>query len=182
LGTIEFNSSCFYRYANIDLEQLKRNLLAKDPKDASPEEHESAENMTRETVGAFLVAAVTAIPTGKQNSMAAQNQPSFVFALVRDRGLWSLANAFVQPVRPSRDKSLVQNSVEALDSYWGRLTGAYGAKAIVAKAAVYLDDAKEATGKDASDLQALKDSKVTTLDELIAAVGGAIGFRQEKKA
>jgi CRISPR system Cascade subunit CasC len=113
IGTVEFNSSCFYRYANLDLRQLEENL-----------HHDR--DLARKTVEAFLRASVEAIPTGKQNSMAAHNPPSMVFAVVRQRGLWSLANAFVQPVRPSRDGSLVQNSIEALDHYWGKLTKVYG--------------------------------------------------------
>ena len=85
MGTVEFNSSCFYRYANIDVTQLQKNL------DGDGE-------LVVKTVEAFLRAAVVAIPTGKQNSMAAQNPPSFVLAVVRNSGLWSLANAFVRPV------------------------------------------------------------------------------------
>ncbi|MBM4284863.1 MAG: hypothetical protein FJ128_06390 [Deltaproteobacteria bacterium] len=46
--------------------------------------------------------------------MAAQNRPSFVFAVAREHGLWSLANAFVDPVRPGRDGGLVQKSITRL--------------------------------------------------------------------
>jgi len=112
LGTVEFNSACFYRYANVDLEGLKSNLGSQD--------------LARETVEAFVRASVAAIPTGKQNSMAAQNPPSFVFAVARRRGLWSLANAFLNPVQPDRGGDLMQNSIRRLDGYWGRLAGMYG--------------------------------------------------------
>jgi CRISPR system Cascade subunit CasC len=83
MGTVEFNSACFYRYANIDLKQLTGNLAGDS-------------ELAQKAVEAFLRAAVATIPTGKQNSMAAQNPPSLVFAVVRDKGLWSLANAFVK--------------------------------------------------------------------------------------
>ena len=112
LGTVEFNSACFYRYANVDLEQLKSNLGSQD--------------LARETVEAFVRASVVAIPTGKQNSMAAQNPPSFVFAVARRAGLCSLANAFLDPVQPDRSGDLMQNSIKRLDSYWGRLSRMYG--------------------------------------------------------
>lgn len=117
LGTIEFNSACFYRYANVDLDQLRQNLGGD-------------EELARKTLVAFLRASVTAVPTGKQNSMAAQNPPSLVFAVVRDVGLWSLANAFVRPVGPDSRGDLVENSIRALDSYWGRLIGMYGDRGI----------------------------------------------------
>lgn len=113
MGTIEFNSACFYRYANIDLGQLGRNLDGDD-------------ELTQATLEAFLKASVTAVPTGKQNSMAAQNPPSFVMVVARESGLWSMANAFLDPVRPDRQGDLVDASISRLDDYWGRLQAMYG--------------------------------------------------------
>jgi CRISPR system Cascade subunit CasC len=113
IDIVEFNSACFYRYANIDLRQLKENLG-----------DDSA--LARKTVRAFLEASRDAIPTGKQNSFAAQNPPSFVFAVVRESGFWSLANAFVKPVRPRGDDDIVQLSVDALVKHWAGLTSMYG--------------------------------------------------------
>ncbi|MBI4504636.1 MAG: type I-E CRISPR-associated protein Cas7/Cse4/CasC, partial [Chloroflexi bacterium] len=55
LGTVEFNSACFYRYANVDLAELARNLGGD-------------EELARATLEAYLRAAVSAVPTGKQNS------------------------------------------------------------------------------------------------------------------
>lgn len=111
LGTVEFNSACFYRYACLDTTQLTRNL-----KDAA---------LTRNAIAAFMRAFVTAIPTGKQNSMAAHNLPSLVMAVVRDSEPWNLANAFLRPVAPSASADLVQASIGALASYWGRLSAMY---------------------------------------------------------
>jgi CRISPR system Cascade subunit CasC len=113
IGTIEFNSACYYRYANIDLRQLAKNLGGDG-------------DLVEATVRAFLIASRDAIPTGKQNSFAARNAPSFVFSVVRDRGAWSLANSFVRPVRAAGETSLVEASIEALDRHWGELTGMYG--------------------------------------------------------
>ncbi|ACZ40834.1 type I-E CRISPR-associated protein Cas7/Cse4/CasC [Sphaerobacter thermophilus] len=113
LGTVEFNSACFYRYSNIDVDQLIENLGGDV-------------DLARTTVEAFLWASIHAIPTGKQNSMAAQNPPSFVMAVVRDRGLWSLANAFVNPVAPAHDGDLIERSVDALEAYWSNLVRVYG--------------------------------------------------------
>ncbi len=113
LGTVEFNSSCFYRYANIDITELRKNLSG----DAE---------LTVAALRAFLRASIQAIPTGKQNSMAAHNPPSFVMAVVRNAGCWSLANAFLKPVRPTQECDMVQQSIAAIDFYWGKLTGMYG--------------------------------------------------------
>ena len=116
IGTVEFNSACFYRYANVDLDQLSTNL----GKDAAA---------VRQTVEAFVRAFVTAIPTGKQNSMAAQNPPSFVFAVARDAGNWSLTNAFVRPV-PQHADDLVKASIARLDTEWAGIAKMYGTRAI----------------------------------------------------
>ena len=113
LGTIEFNSSCFYRYLNLDLDQLTANLGG----DA---------DTARAGLAAFLLSAVTALPTGKQNSFAAHNLPSLVLAVVRDDAPRQLANAFVRPVAPRRDDDLVGASIGALSDYWGRLNAMYG--------------------------------------------------------
>jgi CRISPR system Cascade subunit CasC len=113
LGTVEFNAACFYRYANVDTTQLLENLRG----DAQT---------AHSTLNAFLRASVDAIPTGKQNSMAAHNMPSLVMTVVRERGQWNLANAFVKPVQPQRDTDLVQGSITALDAYWGKLIDMYG--------------------------------------------------------
>lgn len=65
IGTVEFNSACFYRYANVNAKLLLDNLGGD-------------EKLGRKTIEAFIRSSVAAIPTGKQNSMAAQNPPSFV--------------------------------------------------------------------------------------------------------
>ena len=115
------------------------------------------------TVEGFLRATVQAVPTGKQNNFAAQNPPSFLLAVVREGGAaWSLANAFEKPVRAGRDSGLVEPSVKALDSYWGRLAAVYGTKSIAATAALALDG-------DLA-LVALKDAQVKDLDAWIKAV------------
>jgi CRISPR system Cascade subunit CasC len=152
IGTVEFNSACFYRYANVDMAQLTRNLND----DAS---------LAVATLEAFIRASVSAIPSGKQNSMAAQNAPALVFAVVREHGFQSLANAFLQPVFPAEGKDLVTRSVMALDTHWRQLTGMYGTDGIKKMpVATYADDA----------LDALKGSRVAGVEALVADVLEAV--------
>lgn len=113
LGTVAFNSACFYRYSNVDVGQLRVNLQNDD-------------ELVRQSLKAFLRSSVAAIPTGKQNSMAAHNPPSLVLAIVRDSPAQNLANAFTRPVTPSSQRDLVENSVHRLDEYRGNLADAYG--------------------------------------------------------
>ena len=136
MGVVGFNSACFYRYAVIDRDQLARNLARKtDRKNGT-----WVENLTKEdfqeadkVIKAFLEAMVYAIPTGKQNSFAAQNLPSFGLFIKRQGGIpISLANAFAKPVRANRnDDDLIGLSVERLTTHWQDLQKCYGNQGVV---------------------------------------------------
>jgi CRISPR system Cascade subunit CasC len=112
MGFTSFNSACFYRYARIDWKQLVKNLGGDKA-------------LAQRTVEGFLRAAIDAIPTGKQNSFAAQNPTSLAMAVVREDGRsWNLANAFEKPVAPKRNSGLIEPSIQELDKFWGELTRA----------------------------------------------------------
>lgn len=120
MGTQQFNSATFYRYANIHMQQLVDNLGG----DAA---------LARSAAAAFVRAFITSIPGAKQNSHAAFNPPDLVLAVVRSNGAaLSLANAFVKPVRATKDKGLLGATGDALADYWARVSNAYGAEGIVA--------------------------------------------------
>lgn len=129
IGTVEFNSACFYRYALVDYDQLVKNLAGD-------------KNLAISTIEAFITASVKAIPTGKQNSMAAHNLPSFVLIVVRDKGIpWSLANAYETPVYPRQGEGgLVIQSIRQIDDYWGRLCNIYGTDDIKDYSTVCVED------------------------------------------
>lgn len=127
LGVTGFNAAVFYRYALVDFEALKKNL---------GDDHEAA----TQTVRAFLEAFIQAIPSGKQNSFGGQNRPDLGFLVVRKEGApCSLVNAFCTPVRIKQDKEtkevhgLLDQSVENLANYWGKMTRVYGDEGIVAQ-------------------------------------------------
>jgi CRISPR system Cascade subunit CasC len=148
MGTVEFNSACFYRYANIDVKQLTENL----GNDA---------DLAHATIEAFLRSMIHAIPTGKQNSMAAQNLPSFVLAVVRPHGFWSLANAFVNPIKGA---NIVNDSIKELDKYWGQLATVYGGEGL-SKAYVNLSG---------EDLPNLNGARQASINDLVTATLAAV--------
>src|SRR5690606_6100338 len=113
LGTALYNSACYYRYANVDFNQLVANLLG----DA---------DRARSGLRAFLKGMVQAVPSGKQTASAAQNPPALVMITVRQKGLWSLANAFVKPIRPTADDDLTLLSAQAMMKHFGQLGQMYG--------------------------------------------------------
>lgn len=131
MGFTNFNSACFYRYTRIDWRQLIDNLGGDTA-------------LAQRAVEGFLRAALDAIPTGKQNSFAAQNPTSLAVAVVREDGKsWNLANAFEKPVRPGRETGLIEPSIQALDAFWGNLIRARD-DATFKAVAVYTDQYQRA--------------------------------------
>lgn len=113
IGTVEFNSATFYRYAVLDVEHLLRNLGGD-------------RDLALNAAEAFAEGFVRAIPTGKQNSFAAHNPPAFVGISVRRASPFNLANAFELPLHASREVSLTQASVRALGETAQRIGQRYG--------------------------------------------------------
>ncbi len=129
LGTIEFNSACMYRYIAIDLAKFRENL-------------QNDMDIFYKGLEAFLRASVLAIPSGKQNSFAAFNQPSFAIAAVRtDADQRNLANAFEKPVGKKdtwvteKDKngneikkeiSITESSIKRFEEQWKKMNGFFG--------------------------------------------------------
>ena len=144
LGTVEFNSACYYRYAALDLEKLKKNLLGD-------------EALTVKGVEAFLRACVYALPTGKQNTFAAHQLPNFIgFTVRRDASPRSLANAFERPVRNSQEGWL-KASTEKLLNEWRELDEVFGQ---TGKSSVV-------NRTEAELPSALRGARVNSVDELV---------------
>uniref|UniRef100_UPI00286D0582 type I-E CRISPR-associated protein Cas7/Cse4/CasC n=1 Tax=Chamaesiphon sp. OTE_75_metabat_556 TaxID=2964692 RepID=UPI00286D0582 len=114
LGETGYNSSTYYRYTNVDIEQLTKNLGSS----------ESVQSVVKEFAQAF----VQAIPSGHQNSFAAHTPPALVMIVVRQGQPISLVDAFEEPVRPSGAKGLLDTAVAAMDTHWADLTKMYGNK------------------------------------------------------
>lgn len=152
MGTVEFNSACFYRYAVVDWEKLKENLQG----DA---------DLAIKGLRAFLEGFVVAEPTGKQNTFAAHNPPEFVSVSVRrNTAPRSLANAFETAMYAKKGESLTRKSAEELARKAKSLQTAFGGeeKTFV----LNLIEAKlDGYGKAATSLKELLDMSVTAVKE-----------------
>lgn len=116
MGTVEFNSACFYRYAVVDWEKLVTNLQGDTA-------------LAEKGLRAFLEGFVVAEPTGKQNTFAAHNPPEFVAVSVRrNTAPRNLANAFETSIRVRKDESLTKKSAEELAKKAKTLQAAFGGK------------------------------------------------------
>lgn len=82
LGTMEFNSATVYRYATVNVNELKRSLGAD----------------TADAVRVFAEAFIRSMPTGKQNSYANRTLPDAVYVSVRKDQPVNLCGAFEKPV------------------------------------------------------------------------------------
>ena len=157
--TVGFKGFVFYRYAVVHVDKLIENL--KHDADAA-----------KKALHAFIEASVIALPSGKQNSFAAHNPPSFVFLTVRDSNTpWSLANAFEKPVRPLGDKGLTENSVEQLLRYYTGLAEIYPNQLNLKHGAILVisDELKKQINDSAMD-----GLLVSNLNELLTAVNSTI--------
>lgn len=148
MGTVEFNSACFYRYAVVDWEKLGQNL-------------QGDTELATKGLRAFLEGFVVAEPTGKQNTFAAHNPPEFLLVTVRrNTAPRNLANAFETAIR-ARD-SLTRSSANALLGKARGLQAAYGGEA----AAFVLD----LTGAEVGDVAEPAASLAALLDAAMAEV------------
>jgi len=115
IGTLEFSSAVYYRYAAINLDLLAdKDHLAK-----------LAIDERRKVVDAFIRATVLAVPSARKNSMNANTLPGFVLGLFKSTGQpLQLINAFENPVRPKA--GLLDASIEALKSHHSKLKDTWG--------------------------------------------------------
>ena len=98
LGTVEYNSSTLYRYANIALHDFYRQLSDKE-----------------ETINAtklFVKSFVESMPTGKINTFANQTLPQAVIVSLRSDRPLNMVSAFEEPVKS--DNGYVDKSIEKL--------------------------------------------------------------------
>ena len=156
IGQVELNGSCHYRYLNVDIASLRKNLGFNH-------------DLTAATINGLIAAAALAIPTGKQNSTAAQNPPHYIKAILREDGqLWSLAGAFSRPVRilnkseSSQSHSYEEESVARLEDYFQKLKTAYGVPENM------FDQKIELGSKDGTSLEKLRKDVVVEINKRIA--------------
>lgn len=113
IGTLEFNTACYYRYVGVNWDLLSDadHLAALSPQDR------------KQVLDTFLRAAILAVPNARKNSMFGHNPPGAVLGLVRSGQPLSLANAFERPIR-SRNGYL-ESSCRALDEHYLALQTAF---------------------------------------------------------
>ncbi|MFD6532766.1 type I-E CRISPR-associated protein Cas7/Cse4/CasC [Streptomyces sp. NPDC060184] len=108
MGTAEFSTGTFYRFATVDLKELIKNL--------SDDSHIALET-ARKLAGQFLLSFIESLPRAKKNSTAPHTPPHLVHVAVRSDRPLSFAAAFEEPVRSAEHGGYVGRSVEGIDAY-----------------------------------------------------------------
>ncbi|MBN9644274.1 type I-E CRISPR-associated protein Cas7/Cse4/CasC [Corynebacterium mendelii] len=158
IGTVEFVSATFYRYATVNMTVLAENLGSM----------EAAE----EALSAFIRAFTTSMPTGKQNTFANRTRPGFVAAQVRDDQPVNLVGSFETPIES--DNGIMSAAVASLVNTSIDEDAQFGTKPVGTSFLATKDALK---GEAAEALEAW--GKPSTLDEVITATLSAIRSASE---
>lgn len=100
IGSVGFNSSTLYRYANVNLDSLHEQL--------------GDAEATAQGLMAFVEAFVKSMPTGKQNTFANRTLPSTVVVTFRTGQPINASSAFEVPVRASERESVTALATKRL--------------------------------------------------------------------
>lgn len=118
MGTAEFNSACYYRYAGLNLDLLfdTDHLQCLESDDR------------KKVVEAFVRATLLAVPGARKNSMNANTLPVYVLGVVKEQGQpIQLINAFEKPVWAKN--GVADESVNAMKKHYDALKSTWGIKA-----------------------------------------------------
>jgi CRISPR system Cascade subunit CasC len=127
LDTASLTAPLLYRYSNLDM----RALLANVGGNAA---------LARMAATAWLTATLHAVPRAKNASTAPATRPLLALTVVRDDQALSLANAFLRPVRATRQSDEGQTAITALATHWRQHGEAYGHDGVLAAYYVYVGD------------------------------------------
>lgn len=108
MDNVDYNSSCYYIYASLDLDKLLANL-----KNA-----ENPEALVEAVIPSLLRTMAYSNPSGKQNSFAGNVLPAAVLVECKDYPVpVSYANAFAKPAKASANTDLVEDSIAKLQQH-----------------------------------------------------------------
>lgn len=116
IGTLEFTSATYYRYAAVNLALFADNKhLGALPPDSR-----------RDILKSFIKATLMAVPGARKNSMNAATLPFAVLGIRKDKGQpVQLVNAFERPVKASTN-GFDQASREAMEAEHNKLKDTWG--------------------------------------------------------
>ena len=149
LGTSEYNSSTLYRYATVNVMELKKQL---------------GREKAAETVKGFATAFILSMPTGKQNSYANRTLPDAVYVTIREDQPINLCGAFEKAVPKSED-GYAKASKRELVSYAEHVYGSFAEPPVKSFVVGNGLDALGAQDRLSKVLTSLEETVLEMLDE-----------------
>ncbi len=118
IGSLEFNSATYYRYAAINLDLLESNSHL----GGLPEEQR------KDILSAFIRAVLMSVPGARKNSMNAGTLPHEVLGIRKTSGQpLQLINAFEEPMK-ANGKGFAANSLESMKAHLESIEKIWGAQ------------------------------------------------------
>ncbi|PRX95414.1 type I-E CRISPR-associated protein Cas7/Cse4/CasC [Allonocardiopsis opalescens] len=164
IGTVEFNSATLYRYAALDVDQLRRNL------GAGLREDESVHEPLRRAVEAFVRGFVESMPTGKSNTFGNHTLPDAVLVKLRSTRPVSFVGAFEEPVPALQGGGHLREAVERLADHIPQVEHAFDVEDGVESWVVRVGASTEKLAGAGTEV---------SIGELVSAVGTAVVRRQD---
>ncbi len=146
IGTTEFSSGVFYRYASINLDLLAKNT-GKSIKDLS------------DVINTMVKSFAQVTPSAKQKTFAAHNLAEFVLASKSEIPI-SLANAFRKPIANTGE--VMEQSIKELTRHYKNMVTAYDLES--ESLAFDMTETLDKNDKDISIVNALKDIEFKNLN------------------
>lgn len=151
LGSVEFNSSTLYRYANVAVHQL---LLQLDNQE-----------MVVNALKLFIESFANSLPTGKANTFGNQTLPQFLMVNLRADRPVSLVSAFEEPVKAQSGH--VAKSITKLAEEFSRSSKFVSQPLSTMYVTAMPNDALGEVGEEKTSLAVLLNDFATKLKELI---------------
>lgn len=152
LGTIEFNASTLYRYANVAVHELHRQL----------ENKESVINTLRLFVESFS----NSLPTGKVNTFANQTLPQAILITLRADRPVNLVSAFEKPVKSA--DGYVDESIRKLEKEFENVQKFVKAPELTLMLSAAEADTEEFNGERVASLDELLNQLTVGLERLLS--------------
>ena len=151
LGTLEYNSSTLYRYANVNMNELIHNL---------------GTDLAQVGLKEFIKNFVLTMPTGHQNSYANKTLPQYVLVTLRDDTPVNLVSAFENSVK-SRE-GYVQKSITQLETEYKTSNG-------------WIDKPLASFVHANKDLKTVEGERLDNINELLDEVSTVVAKRVENE-